>query len=394
MGLGENWQLVYIIDYGLAKKFRDPNTGIHIPYRDNKKLTGTARYASVCTHLGIEQSRRDDMECLGYTLIYLLNGKLPWQGIQLDNRQAKYNIIKEKKQTMKIEDICSGQPAQFIRYLNYCRGLSFEGKPDYESLRKMFKDLSFEKQYNKNFSFDWVALKALGKMNPMESPNGDVTNIADCPFRNGGKPKRSGTELRVTEISTPKTIYATATPPTAQISIFKDVLKIPDKIMGSEMRSSIEETKVLDKNNGDGDFEREYDMQQIYTLRRQIVDTDRVNGSQLASITGEPNISQTAYLTNDINASHEVPLESHSCNFKDHDIEENSKVILFSIGDGIPNERMLPESISIPTAAYIHNKRHWAKYRNRMDSRVKSQTDNPKKKLLMIPIVEKGNKVL
>ncbi|PON31375.1 Serine/threonine protein kinase, partial [Parasponia andersonii] len=141
MGLGRKANQVYIIDYGLAKKYRDLQTHKHIPYRENKNLTGTARYASVNTHLGIEQSRRDDLESLGYVLMYFLRGSLPWQGLKAGTKKQKYDKISEKKVSTPIEVLCKSYPSEFVSYFHYCRSLRFEDKPDYSYLKRLFRDL-------------------------------------------------------------------------------------------------------------------------------------------------------------------------------------------------------------------------------------------------------------
>ncbi|CAK86513.1 unnamed protein product (macronuclear) [Paramecium tetraurelia] len=141
IGLGRKSNTVYILDFGLSKKYRDAKTHQHIPYRENKNLTGTARYASINAHLGIEQSRRDDLEAIGYVMVYLLRSYLPWQGIKANNKQEKYHKIMEKKMTTPVEVLCKTLPIEFSTYLNYCRSLRFEDKPDYSFLRKINMDM-------------------------------------------------------------------------------------------------------------------------------------------------------------------------------------------------------------------------------------------------------------
>ncbi|KAG6532640.1 casein kinase 1-like protein 2 [Zingiber officinale] len=159
MGLGRRANQVYIIDFGLAKKYRDSSTHQHIPYRENKNLTGTARYASVNTHLGIEQSRRDDLESLGYVLMYFLRGSLPWQGLKAGTKKQKYEKISERKVATSIEALCRGYPSEFASYFHYCRSLRFDDKPDYAYLKRLFRDLFIREGFQFDYVFDWTILK-------------------------------------------------------------------------------------------------------------------------------------------------------------------------------------------------------------------------------------------
>ncbi|KAG2310752.1 hypothetical protein Bca52824_022309 [Brassica carinata] len=159
MGLGRRANQVYIIDFGLAKKYRDNTTHQHIPYRENKNLTGTARYASMNTHLGIEQSRRDDLESLGYILMYFLKGSLPWQGLKAGTKKQKYERISEKKVSTSIESLCRGYPSELASYFHYCRSLRFDDKPDYNYLKRIFRDLFVREGFQLDYVFDWTILK-------------------------------------------------------------------------------------------------------------------------------------------------------------------------------------------------------------------------------------------
>ncbi|GAB1217186.1 casein kinase I [Aspergillus terreus] len=159
MGIGKRGNQVNVIDFGLAKKYRDPKTHFHIPYRENKNLTGTARYASINTHLGVEQSRRDDMESLGYVMLYFCRGTLPWQGLKAATKKQKYDRIMEKKMTTPTEVLCRGFPNEFSIYLNYTRSLRFDDKPDYSYLRKIFRDLFVRESFQYDYVFDWTVYK-------------------------------------------------------------------------------------------------------------------------------------------------------------------------------------------------------------------------------------------
>ena len=141
IGLNDQAANVYCVDFGLSKRYRHPKTLQHIPHRDGRSLTGTPRYASINNHLGIEQSRRDDLESIAYILIYFLKGSLPWQGLKAKNASKKYMLILNKKQSVSIAQLCQGCPSQFAEFLAYSRSLKFDAKPDIPYLRKIFRDL-------------------------------------------------------------------------------------------------------------------------------------------------------------------------------------------------------------------------------------------------------------
>lgn len=155
IGTGKNENVVHMIDFGLAKRYCDSKTLVHIPYKSGKNLTGTARYASVNTHMGSEQSRRDDMEGIGYILLYFLKGSLPWQGMPAENRKKKYDLIKEKKINTSIDELCSGLPQEFATYLMEVRKLEFAEKPDYQAYRKLFRDLFIKEGFVYDYVYDW-----------------------------------------------------------------------------------------------------------------------------------------------------------------------------------------------------------------------------------------------
>ncbi|KAL1924818.1 uncharacterized protein VTP21DRAFT_4472 [Calcarisporiella thermophila] len=165
---------VFMVDFGMAKQYRDPKTKQHIPYRERKSLSGTARYMSINTHLGREQSRRDDLESLGHVFMYFLRGALPWQGLKAATNKQKYEKIGMKKQVTPIKELCAGFPEEFATYLSYARHLSFEETPDYDYLRDLFSRVLRKLDEPDNGVYDWMRLSSALKSQHVYQKDGEV----------------------------------------------------------------------------------------------------------------------------------------------------------------------------------------------------------------------------
>lgn len=152
IGYKEKKKQVYIMDFGLSKKYIDKNG--HIPFKSEKQLVGTPRYVSINMHLGIEPTRRDDLESLGYMLVYFLKGFLPWQNLKKKKGVSQVEIIGEKKMETTLKELCKDIPEVFSTYLAYCRSkLDFDSEPDYNFLKGIFIEQS--NKLNLELKYDW-----------------------------------------------------------------------------------------------------------------------------------------------------------------------------------------------------------------------------------------------
>ena len=155
VGLNEKRKYIYILDFGLSKKYRSSRTLKHYEIVKNKNLTGTARYASINALNGLTQSRRDDLEAIGYVLMYFLRGRLPWQGIPVKNKEDRYRKIMERKKATSAEELCQGFPKEFADYINYTRNLEYEEDPDYIYLRNLFINVLNREGFGIDCYYDW-----------------------------------------------------------------------------------------------------------------------------------------------------------------------------------------------------------------------------------------------
>ena len=191
-GVDEDSNTIYIIDFGLSLRYKDKKTGTHIPYREKRQMVGTVRYASINAQIGIEQSRRDDIESVGYVLVYLALGRLPWMRVGKEKGKGHLAKVLEKKLITPPEILCKKLPRQFAFLFQYLRKLKFEERPDYNMIKCLFGELfisKFDLAKNEMFSFDWF----------IEINKENKINIEDDKFTLKNKDKSSLDEINENE---------------------------------------------------------------------------------------------------------------------------------------------------------------------------------------------------
>ena len=197
-GRDENENKIYIIDFGLAKKYFSTSKNSHIKFCTGKSLTGTARYCARNAHRGYEQSRRDDVESIGYVLMYFLLGSLPWQGLKIKQGEDQFQKIAEKKYNTTFEELCKGQPNEFLMYFKHVDSLEFEEEPNYDFLIGLFQEMISKYCNNCYYDFDWKK-NSMKHFNDSQLMNGkDVSLLVN---KNNGQStlneSKNGTKLEV-----------------------------------------------------------------------------------------------------------------------------------------------------------------------------------------------------
>ena len=159
IGRGLKSHIVYVLDFGLSKKYWSVSHKCQLPFIRGKKLTGTARYASINALSGCEQSRRDDLESIGYIIMYFIRGSLPWQGLKVNKKEDRYKKICEKKKETSAKDLCAGFPSEFETFVSYTRNLQFTEVPNYNYLRNLLKTILKKGGFTFDFYYDWCTTK-------------------------------------------------------------------------------------------------------------------------------------------------------------------------------------------------------------------------------------------
>ena len=159
-GVKENARRIFLVDLAYVKPYRNRRTKKHMAYREGRSFVGSPRYASINSHLGVELSRRDDLENLGVVLIYLAKGRLPWQGIMSKSKRQKRSCIGDQKIATSVNTLCVGVPSELKIYMDYCKSLRFEDKPNYIYLVSLFDEALGNYKYgDPSMGPDWIREK-------------------------------------------------------------------------------------------------------------------------------------------------------------------------------------------------------------------------------------------
>ena len=171
---GRDLKQVYLIDFGLSRGYREDDY-THKPLIKNRGFVGTPRYASKNAHQGLTQSRRDDLEAVGYMCVFLMKGSLPWQNVKIKDKKLKHHFLHQKKSSINIGVLCEDLPVEFKLYLEEVRNLKYDQTPQYNKLIRMFKDSQLERNLSSRFCWESQADFVLIRDKYLESIAYDLT---------------------------------------------------------------------------------------------------------------------------------------------------------------------------------------------------------------------------
>ena len=232
---------IYLIDFGLSKKYYSVSKKCHIKFKSGNRLIGTARYCSRNAHKGYELSRRDDIESIGYCLIYFAKGNLPWQGLKVKNVEEQFKKISEKKMQTSFEELTKNLPDEFLQYFKYCDNLYFEDEPNYEYLISLFKNVLDKFFQGENYyEYDWnKKIKNFSKSIKGESSNSqDVSLIVN---KNNLSNNISAIDDKINKINEDKRNK-------------KNQEKKKNEITNDDSISNENEEDIIDNDNNDDDI--------------------------------------------------------------------------------------------------------------------------------------------
>eukprot|EP01061_Rhynchopus_euleeides_P008791 TRINITY_DN17959_c4_g1_i1.p3 TRINITY_DN17959_c4_g1~~TRINITY_DN17959_c4_g1_i1.p3 ORF type:complete len:315 (+),score=114.02 TRINITY_DN17959_c4_g1_i1:94-945(+) len=158
LGLRDARRTLHLVDFGLSDRFYDGTVRRHKPYREGCTVYGTPYFSSLTSDRGCEQGRRDDVESLGYSLVYLVKGTLPWIGLKgAGPMNTWHRRVAEMKERMPLAELCEGLPSEFSTIISHARGLKFSEKPDYGFIKEIISRRYAKLGFAADNQYDWSA---------------------------------------------------------------------------------------------------------------------------------------------------------------------------------------------------------------------------------------------